>query len=379
MPTTGEGLCIAGRVLLTAAMTAVLVVVGMVTAEAFAQPQQKAGPQAKVKLGLSINDPRAFRGYTVLNPMSKKTTYLIDMEGRVVKTWESQHNSMHAAYLLENGHLFRVAQLSGEDRSFGGGPVRPGGSRNSTGTESWCGISSILTTSNYPTTTHKMPNGNVLMVVWDKKTTDEAIAAGRKKELVSNYLLPDSVVEIKPTGKTTGEVVWEWHLWDHLIQDHDSTKANYGEVAAHPELVDINFVESPMGPGPGPGPQAAGPGVPAAKTSASKVAAKDVRSKDDAAKLKSIGYVGTATQRSQRINPDWTHVNAVDFNSKLDQIVISVHDFSELWIIDHSTTKAEAAGHTGGRSGKGGDLLYRWGNPRVYRGHQSGPDALCAA
>ena len=262
---------IAGRVLSTAAMTAVLVVVGMVTAEAFAQPQQKAGPQAKVKLGLSINDPRAFRGYTVLNPMSKKTTYLIDMEGRVVKTWESQHNSMHAAYLLENGHLFRVAQLSGEDRSFGGGPGGAGRIQEFDWDGELVWDFKYFNDKQLPHhDAHKMPNGNVLMVVWDKKTTDEAIAAGRKKELVSNYLLPDSVVEIKPTGKTTGEVVWEWHLWDHLIQDHDSTKANYGEVAAHPELVDINFVESPMGPGPGPGPQAAGPGVPAAKTSASK-------------------------------------------------------------------------------------------------------------
>ena len=67
------------------------------------------------------------------------------------------------------------------------------------------------------------------------------------------------------------------------------------------------------------------------------------------------------------INPDWTHVNAVAYNADLDQIVVSVHDFSEIWIIDHSTTTAEAAGHTGGSSGKGGDLLYRWGNPRVHR------------
>ncbi len=61
------------------------------------------------------------------------------------------------------------------------------------------------------------------------------------------------------------------------------------------------------------------------------------------------------------------HVNSVAYNAKLDQIMISVHEFNEVWVIDHTTTTAEAKSHQGGRSGKGGDLLYRWGNPRVYR------------
>ena len=63
---------------------------------------------------------------------------------------------------------------------------------------------------------------------------------------------------------------------------------------------------------------------------------------------------------------DWMHVNFVAYNAELDQVMISVHEFSEVWVIDHSTTTAEAASHEGGRSGKGGDLLYRWGNPQAY-------------
>ena len=93
----------------------------------------------------------------------------------------------------------------------------------------------------------RLPNGNVLLIVWDRKTAEEAIAAGRRPEMTGDQaLLPDSLVEIKPTGKTTGEVVWEWHLWDHLVQDFDKTKANYGDVAEHPELVDINFGEDEL-------------------------------------------------------------------------------------------------------------------------------------
>ena len=136
-----------------------------------------------------------------------------------------------------------------------------------------------------------------------RRPREEAIAAGRKKELVSKYILPDSLLEIKPTGKTTGEVVWEWHLWDHLIQDHDSTKANFGDVAAHPELVDINFVENPLGPGPG-GPPPGGPQGKAAVAKANpKDAAKDARTKAEQEKLKSLGYVGTPSRSCAASEP----------------------------------------------------------------------------
>jgi hypothetical protein len=63
---------------------------------------------------------------------------------------------------------------------------------------------------------------------------------------------------------------------------------------------------------------------------------------------------------------DWMHMNGVDYNPILDQISFSSHNLNELYIIDHSTTTAQAASHSGGNSGKGGDILYRWGHPVNY-------------
>ncbi len=305
----------------------------------FAQPPGGAKP---AKVGLSINDPRAFQGCTLIAPLNSTNTYLIDMQGRVVKRWQSKVPS-GTAYLLDNGHLLRLCSLEGKEKSFGGGPGAGGRVQELT----WDGeVVWDFTLFNDRQLPHhdlcKLPGGNVLMVVWDKKTDKEAIAAGRRPDLVrGSYLLPDSVLEIQPTGKTTGKVVWEWHLWDHLIQDHDKSKANYGNPADHPERVDVNFRQDVLAP--------------------------VAKSKDGADKLKGIGYVGSPTAQRQRVSPDWTHVNSVAYNAELDQIALTVHAFSEVWIIDHSTTTAEAAGSKGGRSGKGGDLLYRWGNPRAYR------------
>jgi hypothetical protein len=185
----------------------------------------------------------------------------------------------------------------------------------------------------------RLPNGNVLMLVWERKTAPDAIENGRQaKTIPQGHLLADCLIEIKPTGKTTGEIVWEWHAFDHLIQDHNKSKANHGTISAHPELIDINF------------------GMELRSQKAAK---------EHFDKLRDIGYLGGPTG-SGAGNPDWTHINSVAYNPDLDQIALSAHSFGEIWIIDHSTTKAQAAGHEGGRQGKGGDLLYRWGNPRAY-------------
>jgi hypothetical protein len=307
-----------------------------------ARPDRASPAPASPKLGLLLNDARAHQGYTLFAPMMSTKTYLIDMQGRVVRTWDSDCTPALCAYLLDNGHLLRPG--TNPQRGFAGGPGSGGRIQEFT----WEGdLVWDFKFGNEKQVPHhdicKLPNGNVLLIVSERKPATEAIAAGRRPETVgSSHLQPDALVEIQPTGKTTGKVVWEWHVWDHLIQDFDKEKANHGDVAGHPERIDLNFGEG--------------------------VLAAMIPKKEELEKLKAIGYVGSATPgRPPRVSPDWTHINAVAYNADLDQILLSVHEFSEIWVIDHGTTTGEAAGHQGGRGGKGGDLLYRWGNPRAYR------------
>ena len=281
-------------------------------------------PTAKT-VGLLLNEPEAFDGYTLFNKRGTKTIYLIDNQGRVVHRWELEARALFAR-LLENGNLLTFARYSDRDPERG---VRERSVRGLDPNEDIFPPRSvrevdpngdILWNCVQGSPHHdflKMPNGNVLLLSRQDKTAEEAIAAGANPDFIdTDGLMAPHIVEVKPTGPVNCEIVWEWSAWDHLIQDFDSSKANYGVVAEHPELIDLNFRLS------------------------------EVLSWDPS---------------------DWIHSNGIDYNPELDQIALSPRHFSEVWIIDHSTTTAEAAGHSGGKGGKGGDLLYRWGNPRAYR------------
>jgi hypothetical protein len=269
---------------------------------AMAENKLPASPNPGQTVGLYLNTPRAFNGYTLLAPKHNTITYLIDNEGRIVNQWKSSYEPGQSAYLLPNGHLLRAGMIR-VPGSTGGGEGGRIEEFDWDGSLVWAfelaGRDRQLHHDIKP-----MPNGHVLALMVERKSREEAVAAGfDPNRLQEDYLLPDAVVEIAPEPPRGGRIVWEWHVWDHLVRG--------GDPAAHLELVD------PRGDG-------------------------------------------------RNVRPFWNHMNSLDYNPALDQIVLSVRGNNEIWIIDHSTTTAEAAGHTGGRSGRGGDLIYRWGNPAAY-------------
>jgi hypothetical protein len=268
-------------------------------------------------MGVFINDTaNTYKGYTVFAPKQNTMSYLINLEGRLIHEWTaSKFPPGQSVYLLENGHLLRTCMTQGNLGTGGGEGGR---------IEEYDWDDNLVWSMDYSTTTYmqhhdikKLPNGNIIMLVVEKKTVAEITAAGfdiskfQPDVQQKGFMLPDCIIEIEPTYRTGGKVVWEWHVWNHLIQDFDASKSNYGVVNAHPELIDCD-----------------------------------------------------GDHRSLPLF--WNHMNSIDYNPDFDQIAMSVRGNSEVWVIDHSTTTAQSSGHSGGNRGKGGDLLFRWGNPLTY-------------
>ncbi|MEZ4895640.1 MAG: aryl-sulfate sulfotransferase [Saprospiraceae bacterium] len=285
---------------------------------------------------LSIKGTQVSEGYNLFYPYSQSTVFLVDLCGEVVHQWIDFTGGRPAAsaYLLPNGNLVRCSR----DKDFSMDAFVAGGFGGNVDILSWENkmlYSYTLNDSLYRLhhDVAPMPNGHILMLAWEKITPLQAVSQGRDENTLPNDALwPDKILEWDPQSDS---IVWEWRAWDHLIQDRDSLLPNYGIISEHPERLDVNY-------------------------------------------------------DTQGGNPDWMHTNYIDYNPVLDQIMISVRNFNEIWVIDHSTSLEEARGDSGGRSGKGGGILFRWGNPDAYKqgdetlhhlhfqhdAHWTDPDAL---
>jgi len=260
---------------------------------------------AAVLLAPAVGRAQVYDGLAIYNPVYSRTVSLVDTNGQVVNSWNCTTTPGYTVYLMPDSTIWRPG-------AYAGAVMRGGVYGGQIERYDWQGnvIRSFLwSDSNHQQhhDIHPMRNGNVLLLAWARKTQAEARAMGRVD--VTGDMWPEEIIEYDPDADSA---VWIWRVWDHVIQDVDSTKPNYGVVRDHPELIDIN--------------------------------------------LGTLFFYG-----------DWVHANIVEINEERDEIVFSSHFLNELYVIDHSTTTAEAAGHAGGRRGRGGDILYRWGNPQNYR------------
>ena len=267
-------------------------------------------------VGTINNTDQSLDGYTLFAPNTSSTTYLINNCGEIINSWESEYDVGLSAYLLENGNLLRTIRKM-ENSSFMSGGIGGGIEEyNWEGELIW-----EYTYANKNVHQHHdiepLPNGNILILAWEKKTANEAENMGATN-LNTEEIWPEHIIELE---KETNNIVWEWHAWDHIIQDTDPSLPNYGSISENPQRININYKK------PNNNPNNLSP------------------------------FNG---------NGDWMHANSIDYNADLDQIIISVRRWNEIWIIDHSTTSEQAEGSFGGFYGKGGDILYRWGNPEAY-------------
>lgn len=259
---------------------------------------------------LDINEQKATEGYHLIARLNEYSVRLLDKHGNAVHTWTSDYPTSTVVKLQPDGTLMRTC-------GTGNASIKAGGAGGRVELLDWEG--GVVWAYELSTDTQvlhhdvkRLPNGNFLMLVWDKRTKEEVVAAGVDPVQVGDAgVLFERLIEVRPDYPSGGEIVWQWDLFDHIVQDRFPDKPNFGIISEHPELVNVHY-------------------------------------------------------NASENNPDWFHANSVDYNPALDQIVISSRNLSEVWIIDHSTTREEAATHAGGRHGKGGDLLYRWGNPAVW-------------
>ncbi len=266
---------------------------------------------AQSTVGVLAQAEDATDGYKLIFPHNQEKVFLLDKNGKLVHYWDDEEGFVpgNSVYILPNGNLIKCKRLNKKDD-----PIFAGGAGATVEIRSWENdLLHSFTLNNDTARLHHdvapLPNGNILMIAWENFTGEQALKAGRKPEALSrDELWSEMVIEWNPVKDS---IVWSWHVWDHLIQDEFPDKDNYGNVEEYPGKIDINYDE----------------------------------------------HDG---------HPDWLHINSIAYNPVLDQIALSVPYFNELWVIDHSTTPEESRSDEGGRAGKGGQLLFRYGNDKTY-------------
>jgi len=279
------------------------------------------------------NPAKSYGGY-FLYAIGDTMTALLDMEGNVVHQWTG---SIAIPKLLEDGNLLSLELIN-----------NPGG-RNRCQLMDWDG--NILWSFDPKTDPTPVRTEIVLHHdegrIWNKKlkaytyligfniATNNAeiwAAGGDPSVNYGNVDRMDGIIEVNQNK----QIVWEWRFLDHAVQSKNPAWPNYvSDVKLAPGKCDLFWKTNQAEPS-----QPAG------------------------------------------VITDWHHVNSIDYNEDLDQVVVNAKHFSEFYVIDHGKTfvsTTDWAANRAAAKGLAGDFIYRFGNPSAYKqgtapGFQNGGD-----
>lgn len=242
--------------------------------------------------------------YFLVADQTNAQAHIINYDGEELFVWDFEYSIGNDINLLDDGSM--VVCLKDDDASFTYGGY--GGIFQKINADQSIDWEISYSTEDY--TAHHdveyLSNGNIIFPVWSELSIDEAAEVGFAADYALN---PESIIEMNPLS---GEIVWEWHSIDHLVQDYDEDKTNYGVVGDNPNKIDVNY------------------------------------------------------NYESRSDGDIMHINGLTLDEDNDLLYLTVNNYSEVWVLDHSTTTEEASSDMGGDYGLGGDLVYRFGNPETY-------------
>jgi hypothetical protein len=267
---------------------------------------------------IQYNAAKSYGGYQLFSGTGagNRNSYLMDMEGYVIHEWHTNYIPSLHDQLLQNGNLVRAQappatqpleistplMLMKQPYTIGGGHGGLIQEFDWDGNLVWEYALNDATHVQHHTFTRNETTGNTLILGWEQKSYAEAVAKGRNPATVDKTrgLWPDYAIEVD--HNTPANIVWEFHVWDNLIQNFDPSKPNYGNPKDNPDKIDINWIN---------------PGM---------------------------AVVASQTQ-------DWTHWNTLNYHpTDSNKIIANSRHFGESYIIDKAAKK----------------FIYRFGNPSAY-------------
>ena len=253
---------------------------------------------------------KSYNGYFMPVPYQTGTHYLMDLWGNVVH----QFDSTGLMVTLEpDGTFWGLGTIQDWDGNYlwqfvptTDEPTHPAFTMHHDGKRIW----------------NKKLNQWTMLVNCNRAMTQaEAVASGMDPGVTYGTRLTaiDFVVEINMAKK----IVWEWRPWDHFCQSKNPAWPNYvSDTKLAPGRDDANWFTDDQNP---------------------------------------AGTVGIVS--------DWFHVNSIDYNEDLDQVVINQKNWDQFVVVDHGKTfvsTTDFAANAAAAAGPNGDFIYRWGCPATY-------------